>query len=331
MACRGISREFHPRIVLLGAPTEDGARLAGTKQGPTALRSAGLPEMLRQTGLEVDDRGDLSENGRIEAGPVSLSGLARNASRVALWTSRLSDASYALIREGAVPIFLGGDHSLSIGTVNGVAQHCTDVGQSLSLLWLDAHADFNTPATSPSGNMHGMALAALCGEAGLEAVFGERRCATIDPHNVHVFGLRSVDIGEAELVGKRGVNVYGMRQIRELGVPRVMVHMLDTVARRGGVLHVSFDTDFLDPSIAPGVGTRVPCGANIDEARIIMDMLHRSGLVVSLDIAEINPMFDEGGKSARVIAELAADLFGCRIAADQQAARLEACHGRTGT
>ena len=330
MACRGISQEFHPRFVLLGAPTEDGARLAGTKQGPTALRSAGLPEMLRQTGLEVDDRGDLTENGRIEAGPVSLSGLARNSSRVALWTSRLSDASYALIREGAVPIFLGGDHSLSIGTVNGVARHCADVGQTLSLLWLDAHADFNTPATSPSGNMHGMALAALCGEAGLEAIFGEKPRATIDPHDVHVFGMRSVDIGEAELVRKRGVNVHGMRQVRELGVPQMMGRILDTVARRGGVLHVSFDADFLDPSIAPGVGTKVPGGATIGEAHIIMDMLHRSGLVVSLDIAELNPMFDEGGKSARVIAELAAGLFGSRIATHQNAARPETCHGRVG-
>lgn len=331
MVCRSLGQQLRPRIVLLGAPTEDGARLAGTMHGPAAIRAAGLPEMLRQTGLQVDDRGNLTENGRVEARTVRLGGCARNASRVALWTRRLSDASYALMREVAVPIFLGGDHSLSIGTVNGVARHCADVGQTLSLLWLDAHADFNTPATSPSGNMHGMALAALCGEAGLESIFGEQPRATVDPRNVHVFGMRSVDIGEAELVGKRGVNVYGMRQLRELSVRRAMGHVLDTVARRGGVLHVSFDTDFLDPSIAPGVGTKVPGGATIGEARVIMDMLHRSGLVVSLDIAELNPMFDEVGKSARVVAELAAGLFGCRIAADQQAARLEAFHGRTGT
>jgi arginase len=200
-----------------------------------------------------------------------------------------------------------------MGSVNGMARHARDLGRPLCVLWLDAHADFNTPGTSPSGNMHGMSAALLAGEPGLEVVYGQEPRAPLPPGNLHLFGIRSIDQGERTLLRARGINVIDMRQIDELGVAVPLRRILDKVNAANGMLHVSLDVDFLDPSIAPGVGTTVPGGATFREAHLVLELLHDSGLVVSLDVVELNPFLDVRGRSALVLVDLIDSLFGRQI------------------
>jgi arginase len=207
---------------------------------------------------------------------------------------------------------LGGDHSLSIGTVHGVSRYAEEAGRPLFVLWLDAHADFNTPATTPSGNLHGMSAALLAGEPGFEAVFGEAARA-VRPENLHLFGTRSVDRDERKLLRARGVHVVDMRLIDEFGVGVLMRRVLEAVATAGALLHVSLDVDFLDPGAAPGVGTTVPGGATVREAHLAMELLHDSGLVTSLDVVELNPFLDVRGQSALLLVDLIGSLFGRQI------------------
>jgi arginase len=200
-----------------------------------------------------------------------------------------------------------------MGSVNGVARYAREAGRELFVLWLDAHADFNTPATSPSGNMHGMSAALLAGEPGLEAVFGDEPRAPIEPRQLHLFGVRSLDRGERELLRARGINVIDMRLIDEFGVGVLLRRVLDKVAAAKGLLHVSLDVDFMDPSLAPGVGTTVPGGATFREAHLVMELLHDSGLVASLDVVELNPFLDVRGRSALLLVDLIDSLFGRQI------------------
>jgi arginase len=208
---------------------------------------------------------------------------------------------------------MGGDHSLSMGSVGGVARYWAERGRELFVLWLDAHADFNTPATSPSGNMHGMAAAFLCGEPGLGDIFGDEPHGLIAPQNLTVLGVRAIDPGERRLLRERGVQVMDMRLIDEFGVSVLVRRIVERVRERKGVLHVSLDVDFLDPDLAPGVGTVVPGGATFREAHLIMELLHDCGLVGSLDVVELNPFLDDRGKSALLLVDLVASLFGRQI------------------
>jgi arginase len=300
------------RVALLGAPIDLGASLRGACMGPAALRIAGLVEALRERGFEVEDHGDVAP--RNPAPPVSGRGeRARNLAEIAAWARSLSDAAYETMRDGAMPVFLGGDHSLSMGSVNGVARHAAEAGRELFVLWLDAHADFNTPASTPSGNMHGMSAALLCGEEGLEEVFGSEPRRFVDPANLHLFGIRSIDRDERNLLVARGIDVVDMRLIDEHGASVLMRRVLERVAARNGMLHVSFDLDALDPAIAPGVGTDVPGGLTYREAHLIMEMLHDSGLVTSLDVVELNPYLDDRGRSARLAVDLVSSLFGRQV------------------
>jgi arginase len=292
------------RIALIGAPIEVGTSEPGALMGPAALRTAGLVRTLGDLGHAVVDRGDVAPDG--PPGERGLQG-------VAAWTRAVSREVAAALDADRVPVTLGGDHSLSLGSVDGAMRHCARTGRPLFVLWLDAHADFNTPATSPSGNVHGMPLAALCGEAGFPPLFAEPVPPPLSPASVHLFGLRSIDAGERALVASRRVGVTDMRTIDEFGVVAPLRRVLDHVGRDGAHLHVSLDVDFLDPAIAPGVGTTVPGGATFREAHLIMEMLHDSGLVRSLDVVELNPFLDERGRSARVLVELVASLFGRRI------------------
>jgi arginase len=225
----------------------------------------------------------------------------------------LSARAYELSRSGAVPIFLGGDHTLSMGSVNGVARHWHEMGRELFVIWLDAHADYNMPATTLSGNMHGMSAAFLCGEAGLDRLLGDEPRASIEPDRLELFGTRSIDKGESGLLRVRRISVADMRQIDEFGVGVLIRRVVDKVRARNGVLHVSFDVDFLDPGLAPGVGTTVPGGATYREAHVVMEKLHDSGLVRSVDIVELNPFLDERGRTARAVVELIGSLFGQQI------------------
>jgi arginase len=300
------------KVALLGAPIEIGASQRGTLMGPAALRTAGLLTLFDALGFAVEDHGDLSigEVAELADEPPDS---ARHYREIQRWIRLLSKRAYELAQSGAIPIFLGGDHSLSMGSVNGLARHWREAGRELFVVWLDAHADYNTPATTLSGNMHGMSAAFLCGEPGLDGLLGDEPRASIDPDRLELFGVRSIDKLEKDLLRARRVSVADMRQIDEFGVGVLMRRVIDKVKARNGVLHVSFDVDFLDPSLAPGVGTTVPGGATYREAHLVMELLHDSGLVRSADIVELNPFLDERGRTARTAVELIGSLFGQQI------------------
>ncbi len=300
-----------PRIALLGVPIEIGASQAGTLMGPDALRTAGIGRILDQLGFAVEDHGDMARPAIASDGPTPNN--AKFYDEVKSWVRLLSERAYELARSGALPIFMGGDHSLSMGSVNGVARHFQGMGRPLHVLWLDAHADYNTPATTLTGNMHGMSGAFLCGEPGLDHLLGNQPRASITPHQLDLFGVRSIDPLERELVHQRRVAIVDMRAIDEFGVGVLIRRVIERVKANNGVLHLSFDVDFLDPGVAPGVGTTVPGGATYREAHLVMELLHDSGLVRSVDIVELNPFLDERGRTARVAVELIGSLFGLQI------------------
>jgi arginase len=308
-----MSQPFRPnRIALLGAPVEIGASQLGTLMGPDAMRTAGLKPLLEELGFAVEDHGNLAP----PKGPVSddaAPAKAKHYREIQGWVQALSALAYELASSGALPIFMGGDHSLSMGSVNGVARHWHAQGRELFVLWLDAHADYNTPDTTISGNMHGMSAAFLCGEPGLDGLLGKEPRATITPDRLDLFGIRSIDRLEKELVKQRRISLIDMRQIDEFGVGVLIRRVIERVKARNGVLHVSLDVDFLDPINAPGVGTMVQGGATYREAHLIMELLHDSGLMCSLDVVELNPFLDERGRTARVMVELVGSLFGQQI------------------
>jgi arginase len=300
------------RIALLGAPIDIGASQRGTLMGPAALRTAGLLTLLDGMGFDVTDHGDLSIGDVADLADAPPDN-ARHYREIQRWTRALSTRAYELARSGVIPIFLGGDHTLSMGSVNGIARHWREMGRELFVVWLDAHADYNTPATTVSGNMHGMSAAFLCGEPGLDGLLGEEPRSPVDPDRLELFGIRSIDKLERELLRARRISIADMRQIDEFGVAVLIRRVIDKVRARNGVLHISFDVDFLDPSLAPGVGTTVPGGATYREAHLVMEMLHDSGLVRSADIVELNPFLDERGRTARTAVELIGSLFGQQI------------------
>ena len=302
-----------PRIALLGIPLEIGASQRGTLMGPDALRTAGIGRVLEQLGFDVEDHGNLALSGALTA-EASPPANAKYYDEIKAWIRLLSERAFELARSGAVPLFMGGDHSLSMGSVNGVArywQHEKD--RPLFVLWLDAHADYNTPTTTETGNMHGMSAAFLCGEPGLDRLLGDGLRVSIAPDQLDLFGIRSIDPLEKDLVRDRRISIADMRAIDEFGVSVLIRRVIDRVKARNGVLHVSFDVDFLDPAVAPGVGTTVPGGATYREAHLVMELLHDSGLVRSVDIVELNPFLDERGRTARVAVELIGSLFGLQI------------------
>ena len=301
-----------PRIALLGVPIEIGASQAGTLMGPAALRTAGIARVLEQLGLAVEDHGDLTRPVTVlsnEPPPVN----AKYYDEIKDWVRLISERAWQIAGSGAIPIFMGGDHSLSMGSVNGVARYWQQQERPLFVLWVDAHADYNTPATTITGNMHGMSAAFLCGEPGLDGLLGDQPRASITPDQLDLFGVRSIDPLEKNLVRDRRVAIADMRAIDEFGVGVLIRKVIERVKARNGVLHVSFDVDFLDPAVAPGVGTTVPGGATYREAHLIMELLHDSGLVRSADIVELNPFLDERGRTARVAVELIGSLFGDQI------------------
>ena len=301
------------QIALLGVPIEIGASQRGTLMGPAALRTAGIGPALAQLGFDVRDHGDLAAPSLpSHAAPAPAN--ARHYEEIKLWTRALAERAWQIARSGAIPLFMGGDHSLAMGSVNGVARYWQqEMNRPLFVLWLDAHADYNTPATTVTGNMHGMSSAFLCGEPGLDDLLGDQPRVSIAPDRLDLFGIRSIDPLEKELVRDRRIAVADMRAIDEFGVGILIRRITEKVRAHNGVLHVSFDVDFLDPAVAPGVGTTVPGGATYREAHLVMELLHDSGLVRSVDIAELNPFLDERGRTARVAVELIGSLFGLQI------------------
>jgi arginase len=293
-------------IALIGAPTDIGAGHRGASMGPEALRVAGIATALAAHGLDIEDRGNL-------AGPVNPwqppSGGYRHLQEVITWNRLVLEAVSAALRDGRLPILLGGDHSLAIGSICAVARHCREQGRKLRILWLDAHADFNTSALTPSGNLHGMPVACLCGQGPEGLTHLDGSAPAITREQLQQIGVRSVDAGEKRLVHDAGLEVYDMRYIDEIGMRRVMLEALADLDENTH-LHVSFDVDFLDPEIAPAVGTTVPGGPNYREAQLCMEMIADTGRLGSLDIVELNPAFDEKNKTAQLAVDLVESLFG---------------------
>lgn len=298
------------KISLLGVPLEDGAGRRGCAMGPAAYRTAGLAEELRALGFDVEDLGDVQPD-TVDVAPPA--GEAKAFAKMAGWTRSLYTHAHDLAQGDTLPVYMGGDHALSLGTLTGNLAAAHKSGRRQFVLWLDAHSDFNTPLTSPSGNMHGMPLAFACGMDGFGDLLGTPLPARLDPQDLCILGLRSVDAQERETLHSKGPLAYDMRAIDETGIKGLLAPFLDRVAAADGVLHVSLDVDFIEPDIAPAVGTTVPGGATFREAHHVMEMLHDSGLVTSLDLVELNPFLDDRGRTARLMVDLTASLFGRRV------------------
>lgn len=294
---------------IVGAPVQDGAGRMGCEMGPSALRTAGLVSALLDLGHEVEDLGAVQPLAarRVVHGNLALKALPE----ISAWTSAIAETAYSASAD-AMPIFLGGDHSISAGTLSGVARRAAEHGRPLFVLWLDAHPDFHTLDTTTSGNLHGVPLAYASGQPGFAGYFPDLT-AKIDPSRVCTLGLRSVDPAERRALMAAGVTVHDMRAVDEHGIPKLLRAFLARVEAENGLLHVSLDVDFLDPSIAPAVGTTVPGGATFREAHLVMEMLSDSGLVSSLDLVELNPFLDERGRTATLMVDLTASLMGRRI------------------
>ena len=296
----------HLPVSIFGVPTDVGAGHQGTRMGPEALRIAGLAEALRGRGVDVVDRGNLDGPANPWQPPVEG---YRHLDEVVAWNRAVRAASLAELRAGRMPVMLGGDHCLAIGSISAVADHCREQGRELRILWLDAHSDFNTSDVTPSGNVHGMPVACLCG-LGPDALTGiGDHVPAISPTQIKQIGIRSVDQEEKRLVKEYGLDIYDMRFIDEVGMKRTMQQALanldDSVH-----LHVSFDVDVLDPSIAPGTGTRVPGGLNYREAQLVMEMIADTGRMASLDVVEVSPTLDIRNTTAELAVEMVESLFG---------------------
>ncbi|HVF35578.1 MAG TPA: arginase [Candidatus Saccharimonadia bacterium] len=298
-------RQFPP-VALIGAPTDIGAGDRGASMGPEALRVAGIATALTARGLDVRDAGNL-------VGPVNpwlpAAGGYRHLEQVVEWNRIVMDAVGAALDAGSLPVVLGGDHSMGVGSITAVARYCRARKRKLRVIWLDAHADFNTHVITPSGNVHGMPVACLCGIGPRELTHLGGGSPVLEAHEIRQIGIRSVDPGEKKLVQEHGLDIYDMRYIDEVGMKRAMEEALEGLDADTH-LHVSFDVDFLDPEIAPGVGTVIPGGPNYREAQLVMEMIADTERMGSLDIVELNPALDVRNATAVLAVDLVESLFG---------------------
>lgn len=293
-------------VSIIGAPTDIGASSIGGRMGPAALRVAGIVEAVARYGCTVRDCGDLRGPDNPNAGPVEG---YRHLPEVVAWAQAVHDAVFAELSAGRLPLLLGGDHSLAVGSIGAVARHCRQRGRTLRVLWFDAHADFNTSAITPSGNLHGMPMACLCGVGPRQLVEMSGAVPALRPADIRQIGIRSVDEGEKRFLREQGVEVFDMRYIDEIGMRRALELALDDLDDTTH-LHVSLDVDFLDPEIAPGVGTTVRGGPTYREAQLCMEMVADTGCLASLDIVELNPAFDRRNMTAELAVDLVESLFG---------------------
>lgn len=293
-------------ITLIGAPLDCGKKRLGCLMGPDAFRTAGLAEALTDLGHTVRDAGNVTPNKSNVEQHETIYALPETIG----WTEALANAAESAMND-SVPIFMGGDHALSLGTVLGVARHAASVDRPLFVLWLDAHTDYHTLHTTSSGNLHGTPVGYLAGREGFEGFPKFKH--PVPQENICLIGLRSVDQAEREDMQSTSIRGYDMRSIDEMGVSKPLTEFLNDVRAAKGLLHVSLDVDFLDPSVAPAVGTTVPGGATVREAHLVMEMLHDSALMTSLDLVELNPFLDERGRTAHLMVELTASALGRKV------------------
>ena len=300
------------RIRVLGVPLDMGASRRGVDMGPSAVRVAGLEARLEALGHRVIDGGNI----RVEIAETQAAGSekARYLKQIAETCNRTAEAVVKTLEEGITPLVLGGDHSLAAGSISGVSEFYRRQGQKIGLLWIDAHSDINTPETSPSGNVHGMPLAALLGlgPGELGDLFGFS--PKIAPENTVLIGVRDIDAAERENIRRAGITeVYTMRDIDERGMRAVMEEALRAAGRGTAGYHVSLDMDWIDPEDAPGVGTPVRGGATYREAHLAMEILADHGRLLSFEVVEVNPVIDEHNRTADLAVELACSAFGKKI------------------
>ena len=295
-----------PSVSIVGAPTDVGASTSGASMGPEALRVAGLVQAIARLGADVCDRGNL--NGPLNPMLAAVDGY-RHLPEVVAWSRLVHDAVHAELTANRMPILLGGDHSLAIGSIAAVANHCRDAGKKLRVLWLDAHADFNTATLTPSGNLHGMPVACLCGYGPEALVHVGGIVPAVRSGEIRQIGIRSVDDAEKRFLREAGIEAFDMRCIDEIGMRETVERALWDVDAATH-LHVSLDVDFLDPDIAQGVGTPVRGGPTYREAQLCMEMIADTGQLASLDIVEINPAFDHRNTTAELAVDLVESLFG---------------------
>ncbi|NQV99155.1 MAG: arginase [Rhodospirillales bacterium] len=299
-----------PLIALVGAPADTGGRQNGCLMGPDALRTAGLSQRLCDLGYTVEDMGDFRAeptSALTHANPA-VHHLADYAALIRL----LDNLCLQHLNDRCIPIFMGGDHTIAAGFLPALARRAAQSGREQFVLWLDAHTDFQTLASTDTGNLHGTPVAYVIGTPGFDEVL-PAPCVPIRPENICMMGIRSVDPSERARIKQTRIEIHDMRAIDQYGVAPPLLAFLDRVHRAGGDLHVSLDVDFLDPEMAPAVGTAVPGGVNFREAHLIMELLFDSGLVTSLDISELNPFLDERGRTAKLIVGLVASLFGQQV------------------
>ncbi len=292
---------------LVGAPVQTGARQPGCLMGPDALRTAGLEAVLQDLGHNVYDMGNITPVDIEHCIPTDTA--VRNLDATSAWALALEEAAYEASSNSNLPIFLGGDHSISIGTVPGVMRYSREIGREQFVLWLDAHPDFHTLETTVTGNLHGTPVAYFTGTGQFNGLYPEL-ANPVAPENVCMLGIRSVDAAEKKRLSDTCIEVHDMRSIDETGIKAPLASFLQRVRQARGALHVSFDVDFLEPSIAPAVGTTVPGGATFREAHLVMEMLCDSNLVTSLELVELNPFLDERGRTAHLMVDLTASLLG---------------------
>lgn len=298
-------------VHVLGVPMDLGSGRRGVDMGPSAIRIAGVAGRLQELGHKVVDDGDIAIKNmeELKVGDPR----ARYLSEITRASGLLARKVGRIMERGRFPLVLGGDHSIAVGTVSGIAAFAQGQGKRIGLLWIDAHGDINTPETSPSGNIHGMPVAALLG-FGLKELTGVGgKAPKLAPQNVALVGIRSLDTGEKHRLKETGVQVHTMADIDRHGVHKIMEKALARVTRGADYVHVSFDLDAVDPTVAPGVGTPVKGGLDYREAHLIMEVIADSGVMTSLEMVEVNPILDQGNASATFAVELIQSAFGKKI------------------
>ncbi|MFO0973834.1 MAG: arginase [Phycisphaerae bacterium] len=299
------------RVRILGAPLDLGSGRRGVDMGPSAVRVAGLERQLELLGQDVEDYGDID----VEIPETQSVGdpRLRYADVILKVVESVARVTQQALDDDRFPLMLGGDHSIAIGSVAGSAAHFRERKQGLGVIWFDAHGDMNTAETTPSGNIHGMSLAILCG-------LGDPRftellgfCPKVRPDHVAIVGVRDIDAGERDNLRRSGVRVFTMRDVDELGIREVMSRAITVASRDTEGIHLQFDTDALDPAFAPGTGTPVRGGISYREAHLAMEMLHDSKAVRAVDLVEVNPVLDERNRTAELGVELILSLFGKSI------------------
>jgi arginase len=299
------------KVKIIGVPMDLGAGRRGVDMGPSAIRIAGLNPGIERLGYEVVDSGNIHVHPPEAVPRTDIR--AHYLPEITLVVEKLAARVEEVLDEGAVPVVLGGDHSIAVGSVSGLAAYHRKRQQSVGIIWLDAHTDINTPETSPSGNIHGMPLAALLGRGATELTQVAGFAPKVKPENTVIIGARSVDSGERDLIRALGVRVFTMSELDERGIAVVVREAIAIATRGTAGFHLTFDMDFVDPLYAPGVGTAERGGATYREAHLAMEMMADSGAVLSVELTEVNPLFDVANQTGQLAAELILSALGKKI------------------